>query len=397
MRLAFVDLVDIDYTVLTPLQRPLGGMQSALCYLATALVRCGHEVSVINKSRSTGVFGGVDHIDPGSALKGGKLNSFDVVVAIGGSSRMLRDLGVRRPIVFWTGHDIDQKPIRMLLAGSERYAWDKFVMVSEWQAKRFEQRFKLKRSKIAVIGNAIGSAFEQSVKRAKYYFEEARPPVLVYSSTPFRGLNVLLRALPIIRSSVPRAIARIYSSMAVYGAPDEPFRDLYDACRRTEGVEYFGSVGQAELTRAYAAADIFAYPSTFKETSCITLMEAMASGCLILSTNYGALPDTAAGFGHLLARSAELSDDEFVGTYARFVIDIIRHSYESPNEYRRRLDEQTDFALTNYVWARRAREWENLFDALVKEKEREIHPLRNAPCPCGSGEKFKRCCGEDLQ
>jgi preprotein translocase subunit SecA len=52
-------------------------------------------------------------------------------------------------------------------------------------------------------------------------------------------------------------------------------------------------------------------------------------------------------------------------------------------------------------------EWENILtaeerDAIVKEYKRsrtirvEKKPGRNEPCPCGSGKKFKKCCGKAM-
>ena len=48
MKIVFFDPVNWDYSPITPFQRPLGGTQSAVCYLSTALAKLGHQVYVIN-------------------------------------------------------------------------------------------------------------------------------------------------------------------------------------------------------------------------------------------------------------------------------------------------------------------------------------------------------------
>ena len=42
--------------------------------------------------------------------------------------------------------------------------------------------------------------------------------------------------------------------------------------------------------------NMYAYPSIFEETSCISLLECMAGGLYCVTTNYGALFETGAEF-----------------------------------------------------------------------------------------------------
>ena len=61
MRIAFVDLAAWDYSINAPASVPLGGSQSALCYLAKELARLGHEVTLVNRTTLTGISDGVTY------------------------------------------------------------------------------------------------------------------------------------------------------------------------------------------------------------------------------------------------------------------------------------------------------------------------------------------------
>jgi len=88
--------------------------------------------------------------------------------------------------------------------------------------------------------------------------------VLAYTSTPFRGLDILLEAFPLLRARIPGITLRVYSSLAVYQI--QPEQDPHRACTNAaskRGVEYCGSLSQTALAQALRV-DVFAYPSTFE-------------------------------------------------------------------------------------------------------------------------------------
>ncbi len=175
----------------------------------------------------------------------------------------------------------------------------------------------------------------------------------------------------------------------------DPYQPLYAWSGATEGVRYIGSVGQATLAKAIPELDVFAYPSTFQETSCIALMEAMASGCLIISATVGAVPETAAGFGYLCERPANTNPEQFADLYARFAAQTILDAYKNPQQFSAGLNEQRAYALQNYSWTLRASQWETLLDDLSRQPVRLTAPADAERCPCGSGSQFKLCCGAD--
>lgn len=371
MRLGLVDLRDFDYTPLTPYEQPLGGMQSGLGYLAVALSERGHAVTLINRTSTPGVYRGVECVPLARGLQRDRLDQFDAVVSISCAGSVLRRTGVTSPLVLWTGHNVYEPTVQKLKHAAERGSWDRIVLKSDWQLRQYCQQFQIAKERTFILRNAISPCFEQTPRRSSFFFENGRAPVLVYSSTPYRGLAHLLAAFPQIRASLPGCTARIYSSMQVYQLPVDRdiHRGLYEQCRAVEGVEYYGSLNQTELAEAIAECDVLAYPNTYPETSCITLMEAMASGCLVVSNAVGALPETGAGYGYFCRYPGTVSRDDFARIYADFVVKAISRVAENPAAARKRLEDQMVFARTNYCWSKRADQWEAFLQGLVAQSK----------------------------
>jgi predicted O-linked N-acetylglucosamine transferase (SPINDLY family)/glycosyltransferase involved in cell wall biosynthesis len=357
VRLAFVDFHPAAYTCDTPYEEPLGGSQSAVAYLTAALARRGHEVTVVNAVPAPVVSAAVDYV-PKGRLTGPFLNQFDVVivvsVAIGGS---LRALGITRPMFLWCHHDVDQPAVRNLLDADERTAWSGFAMVSKWQADRYATTAGVLPASQRVLGNAVSPAF-LDLPRTPAWYERGDAPALYYASTPFRGLNVLVDAMPLLSKAIPGIHLQVFSSMRIYGVPSnaDEYAWLYDKCKATAGVTYRGALSQKSLAMAVAAADVLAYPCTFPETSCISVMEAMAAGSMVVANRLGALEETTAGYASLMEHPAGsvLAAD----AYAGFLIERLKEAAAQPGAEAARSAAQRQFVVDNYTWEKRAGEWE---------------------------------------
>ena len=363
MHLAFVDFVPWDYTIDAVYEKPLGGSQSALCYLAEELARRGHDVHLINNAALPGVSRGVIQL-PLAKAQGDVWKTFDAVVLLnsvkpGLSIRPLLRRDAR--LIAWIQHAHDQPAMRPLGRDEVRSAFDGFALLSDWQRDAFVRQFQIDPSRIRILRNAISPAFGQLFPAgADIVAAKKRPPVLAYTSTPFRGLDLLVHAFPAIRKQVKGATLRVYSSMHVYQASDESdaeqYGRLYDLCRDTPGVEYIGALPQAELAQQMREVTMLAYPNHFPETSCIAVMEAMAAGCLIVTSELGALGETTAGFARLIP----VSDDWL--TYSdRFVDEAIRgleRFEEHPQQVNELLSRQVAYCSAECTWPQRADEWE---------------------------------------
>jgi glycosyltransferase involved in cell wall biosynthesis len=356
MKLVFVDPLPLDYTSETPLNEPLGGAQSAVAYLSAELVRQGQDVCVINGVAEARMSAGVQFLGL-NMLTTGLLDQFDAVIMVSeAQGHRLRAAGVKAPMVLWCHHAHDQPAVQGLLQAEERAAWNGFAMLSRWQADNYASAFGVPRERMAILGNAVSPPMLTAPEAAPWFLR-GDPPVLAYTSTPFRGLDMLLQAFPAILELVPGARLRVYSGMSLYRVRPEndPHAALYEACRALPGAEYVGPVSQSELARALVEVDVHAYPCTFAETACIAAMEAMASGAMIVTTNLGALAETTGGFGHLMDFRGKHGG--FALEYAAFMVGILNEAMRAPEPAAAKLVRQRRYARENYSWERRARQW----------------------------------------
>ena len=118
--------------------------------------------------------------------------------------------------------------------------------------------------------------------------------VFIYGSAPSRGLQYVLECWSYIKGSIPEAVLRVY-----YGFTDAFQRSMRDSfgeeqyriwysymlgLLEQDGVEYYGTVSHENLTDAYRHAGFFLYPTTFQETGCISVLRAMACGCIPITS-----------------------------------------------------------------------------------------------------------------
>lgn len=154
-------------------------------------------------------------------------------------------------------------------------------------------------SKVIVTSNAMDPAYFLDGPNIPHHF--------VYGSSPSRGLMTLLTVWPRIREALPNATLSIYYGFtrgfefwANNHIPSYPeFRRKLEHMMETyPGVEYIGLVDHRTLAEGYARAGFYLYPTTFTETSCISLMKAMAYGAIPITSRFpwSALPETCADY-----------------------------------------------------------------------------------------------------
>jgi len=366
MRIVFVHRTYNDYTVETPHLRGIGGTESANAYVSVELAKLGHSVALLTNTSTRGHYRGVECLNYKTDLNTALINAADVVVVSNEAcGRTLKDdFRALKPLVMWNHHADDQPAIEALEFTRERKAWASFAFVSEWQRNQYCQVYWVPPEKSRVMRNAVSPAFAGATIGVPW-FRSGEPPVLVYTSAPFRGLDVLLDAFPSIRAAHPGTRLRVFSGMATLqmAIEKDPYANLYRRCQTMDGVEYIGPIAQPALAAELAQAAALAYPSTYPETSCIAALEAMSVGATVLTTRSGAMPETTAGFGLMIEAhedSARLGRD-----FAQMTIEALAEIQRNPDEAERRRERQIAYVRKNYSWSARALEWQSYLADIV--------------------------------
>lgn len=174
--------------------------------------------------------------------------------------------------------------------------WDRVLGVSSYHARFIADAYGLSNTGFVPNGVDLGR-FDQTLTKV--------PFSAIYASSPDRGLLTLLDLWPRIVAQEPTALLTVaygFDTMDAWiRAGRHDLAEFKDAVMRTmeatPQVEYVGRLPQDELARRYCRTVAWLYPSDFLETSCITAMEAMAGGCIPVTSSVGAVKETVGDGG----------------------------------------------------------------------------------------------------
>jgi glycosyltransferase involved in cell wall biosynthesis len=365
MKILFVNLSGLCFTVATPDNEPLGGTESALCYLARQLAQKGHEVTVVTRSPpgTPETILGVRHVAPTVLLNADFVHArnFDAIIVNNRplAGPPLRDMVPNALLLLWNHVVPDQPVMRDLAKPMIHNSFDGIVYVSDWQRRVTEQVFGFRRP-AAIIGNGFAPAFENLFGSADE-LRAAKENRAAYTTTPFRGLHILLDAM---QGCTTETRLDLYSSMKVYQMTggDDQYTPLYDYAAKNPLISWHGSVAQKELAQRLKPVAFFAYPSTYAETFCISAVEAIAAGMKVLTTATAALPE-------IFGKKADYVDLH-PGEEKRLVADFRSLMEKNADLFKAdpqawaeaRFADMQDINRT-FTWAKRAEMWERLLAA----------------------------------
>ena len=168
---------------------------------------------------------------------------------------------------------------------------DGIVLLTEWHKKFFLSHYDdIDPAKIWIIGNAIDvSRYNKKVERVKNRF--------IYTSNPNRGLRQLVEHFSIIKKLLPDA------ELWVYRGEDDfvgEYIQLLELIKTIPYIKFMGRFDNNDLVEHQMMADFWYYPTNWSETYCISALEAMAAGCICISSDLAGLKDTISDRGVLI-------------------------------------------------------------------------------------------------
>lgn len=276
----------------------------------------------------------------------------------------VREIDEDKIPILWL-HDLPNDPESQHLADPEsRKKFAKFVFVSNWQMNEYMHTYNLEWDDCVVIKNAIEPIeFKEKPKDGIVR--------LIYHSTPHRGLELLIPVFEYLSEKYDNIELDIYSSFNLYGWPerDKPYQDLFERCNQHPKIRYHGTQPNEVIREALSKADIFAYPNIWPETSCICAIEALSAGCLMLSPNYAALPETAAawGIGYQWTKDA----NKHANIFAAILENMVQTLSESKDDAEYMIAQQKLYYDNFYSWDTRMQEWNQLLKNILWDKNVE--------------------------
>ena len=318
----------------------MGGSETMALNLAEGLARSGHCVRVYAHCEGPGMV-----VGPNGMSWRDESDFHDLICDVLISSRRPDAVDkcrrvVAKKSVLWV-HDVH---CDVHLTPERAQHFDEIWCLSRWHMENMAEAYPwLQKDKLVQIRNGIDLALWGSGP------DYRNPHRAVYSSSPDRGLPLALELWPRVREKVPDAELHVYYGFdnwirvcELTGRPTDELRAIRRTAESTPGVFLHGRVNEAQLAEEFFRAGVWAYPTWWYETSCITAMQALAAGLCIVTTNRAALYETVGTErGRLL--NEDYGSDEYKNEWVESVVDAMHCSPDADirrtlHEYSRRFD-----------------------------------------------------------
>jgi len=341
----------------------IGGSETAAMEMAKRLAKGGHSVRLYGDCEELeGTFDGVEYIH----FKKFRDLTCDVLITSRRPHVVDDEFGIRAKATLCWVHDIH---LGAALTYSRALRVDRFLVLSEWHRQCFLRHHNFVHpDQIIVTRNGI------DLDRFSGAGVERNPHRAIYSSSPDRGLDVAIRAWPRVRQRVPDAELHVFYGFQTWEASttDPGQLDLIRYLKgllesgRENGVFNHGRVDQLRLAEEFLMSGVWAYPTWFTETSCITAMEAQAAGLRIVTSPIAALNETVGNRGTMIP--GDWLSPEYMERWTDAVVDAMLKPGDEDREVLSR------YAYEHFGWDSLADEWSTMLRKVVEEVERDIVP-----------------------
>jgi len=323
MRWLFVAIGFSKFDIKSVDERPIGGTESSLIYLMKSLAKSGHETHFFTPLADDIIIKNINQrcLNNVSDIKNIKA---DVIVYVGETTliKQIKEIHKNIPLIYWEHQASNQGWVLAFKNDLELLNNISIIIfASRWQKKDFETSFNLNNLRSEIIHHGITLDFVNMFSDFNNFIEQKTIHEGIYASYPNRGLSALYSAEQFLKNN--DLTIKIFSSAKVYQRSDTRYLKLYDDIKKKNFFRYNGSVTKKNLALRHKNKSFLIYPCTWAETFCLTALDAVASGCEIISTNLGCLKEIFNNYGKFLNIKDIKNFDSFVKQYSDLVIDTL--------------------------------------------------------------------------
>lgn len=361
MKLGFLVLKIPTFNANTPYTEPLGGIESSTIFLMENLVKINEDISFYSENTSDEIIRGIKHFNLKN-LEDINSQEFDALIYIGSAIFIpnLKKYIKKTPIIYWTQHAYDQPAMAGLKNQQILKNLSSIIFISDWHEMSSIAHLNISNIKTYIIENGITPHFENLFKNLEDFKNNKKETIGIYASTPFRGLETLYKSSQYINEKIK---IKVFSSMSIYKSEDKIFQPLFEALKKNEKFEYNPSVKKSFLADQFKSASFLTYPSTFAETFCITLLDALASGIEPIITDLGALKETSNNFGKII----NLNQPNFDKIYAEKINESIKFKNNNFNSWCEKTFSQIEQVKKKYTYINIAKKWVEIIKKIIND------------------------------
>jgi glycosyltransferase involved in cell wall biosynthesis len=294
--------------------------------------------------------------------------------AIGRDLPQLMNDKTERKKIYWT-HEVspclsnDPMLFHGLKMALNTKHFNKVVFVSNWQLNQHLYNFKAGVN-VWPDSKVLLNAIEPIEKH-----EKPKDRInLIYISNPERGLDILYETFLRIAPKHPDIHLSVFCDEELFKYVNgySRFQDLFAKLREHDQISYSPKVSNEKIREELKKAHILAYPSTYGETSCISLMECMSAEVLCVHPNQAALYETAAGLTNMYHYDFE--PQKHVDRFEKELEKAIRQYKNGKTEHLKQVKQYADYAFN---WDKRAVEWTEFLTEVLDDRI-QISPRRSS-------------------
>lgn len=190
---------------------------------------------------------------------------------------------------------------RLMIQRSLRRS-DRVIAVSNNTRDDLTRAFQVERGKIDVIYNGVDASFFEPARDDRSTLDDLdlEPGYVLFvgNPKPHKNLDRVLQAYAAARPKLERPVPMVCAGARP--GTDTVLKHKTEALGIADSVHWLGHVPERQLRTLYRGAGLFVYPTLYEGFG-LPVIEAMASGTPVVTSNNSALREIAEGYAHLVS------------------------------------------------------------------------------------------------